>query len=233
MVRDGIFLGAAFFLAGIALGQFVHPLLALPLFFAAAFLLFFFRDPERKIPDGDVIVSPADGQVSLVRPLGDDSTRVSIFLSVFDVHVNRAPLAGTITAIDYSKGKFQNAIRPEASDENERNRVAIRGDNGTTVVFSQIAGLLARRIVFHPKVGDHLEKGQRVGMIKFGSRTDLILGPEWEVLVGPGEVVMGGLTIVAKRRASGLVRDTGIVPEAAQAAPGGRNVNGFEEDSSS
>lgn len=210
MVRDGIYLAAAFAAAGVLLGQFAEPLLALPLFVTAAFLLFFFRDPHREIPEGDVIVSPADGQVSLVRPVGEDLTRISIFLSVFDVHVNRSPIAGVITAVDYSKGRFQNAIRPEASDENERNRVEIRADNGATVIFSQIAGLLARRIVFHPKVGDRVEKGQRVGMIKFGSRTDVILGPEWQILAKPGEEVTGGATILAKRSAAGLVRDGGV-----------------------
>lgn len=207
MVRDGWILAGAFVAGGIALGSFVEPKLALPLFMIASFFLFFFRDPKRAIPPGDVIVSPADGAVSLIRPVSDEQTRISIFLSVFDVHVNRSPLAGTITAIDYSKGKFQNAIKPEASDENERNRVEIRGDNGATVIFSQIAGLLARRIVFHPKVGDRVEKGQRVGMIKFGSRTDVILGPEWEILVKPGDQVMGASTVLAKRRAAGLVRD--------------------------
>ncbi|MCU0226832.1 MAG: phosphatidylserine decarboxylase [Bryobacterales bacterium] len=216
MVRDGWIWAAALVAAGIALGQWVEPLLALPLFVAASFFLFFFRDPHRTIPDGDVIVSPADGAVSLVRPMSDTQTRVSIFLSVFDVHVNRAPVAGVITAVDYSKGKFQNAIKPEASDENERNRVAIRTDNSATVIFSQIAGLLARRIVFHPKVGDRVEKGQRVGMIKFGSRTDIILGAEWQILVQPGDVVMGGSTILAKRSAAGLVRDGGTLSGSAE-----------------
>lgn len=207
MVRDGWILAGAFVAGGIGLGYFVEPKLGLPLFLAASFFLFFFRDPERKIPDGDVIVSPADGAVSLIRRVSEEQTRISIFLSVFDVHVNRAPLAGTITAIDYSKGKFQNAIKPEASDENERNRVEIRGENGSTVIFSQIAGLLARRIVFHPKVGDRVGKGERIGMIKFGSRTDVILGPEWEILAKPGDVVLGGSSILAKRKAAGLVRD--------------------------
>ncbi len=209
MVRDGWIWAFSLVAGGILLGQLVEPRLGLPLFVAASFFLFFFRDPKRKIPDGDVIVSPADGVVSLVRQVSESQTRVSIFLSVFDVHVNRAPVAGVITAVDYTKGKFQNAIKPEASDENERNRVEIRTDSGATVIFSQIAGLLARRIVFHPVIGDRVEKGQRVGMIKFGSRTDVILGPEWQILVNPGDQVLGGSTVLAKRNAAGLVRDGG------------------------
>lgn len=209
MVKDGLILAAVFVLAGVLLGHFVEPILGLPLFVVAAFFLFFFRDPERKIPDGDVVVSPADGSVSMIAPFGDRQKRISIFLSVFDVHVNRSPVAGEIVAVDYRKGRFVNAMRPEASDENERNAVEVRADNGATVVFSQIAGLLARRIVFHPKVGDRLEKGQRVGMIKFGSRTDVILGPEWEILVKPNDVVAGGVSVLARRSASFLSQTGG------------------------
>jgi phosphatidylserine decarboxylase len=207
MVKDGWILAGVFVAAGIAMGQFIDARLGLPLFMAATFFLFFFRDPRREIPEGDVVVSPADGVISLIRPFGESQTRISIFLSVFDVHVNRAPVGGTIQAVDYTKGKFQNAIRADSSDENERNRVEIRADNGATVIFSQIAGLLARRIVFNPKVGDRIEKGQRVGMIKFGSRTDIILGPEWKVLVQPNHLVLGGKTVLAKRSPAGLVRD--------------------------
>jgi len=210
MVRDGWILATAFVAGGIALGQMLEPRLALPLFVIAAFFLFFFRDPKRAIPDGDVVVSPADGAISLIRQVSDSQTRISIFLSVFDVHVNRSPVAGVITAIDYSKGKFQNAMKPEASDENERNRVEIKADGGATIIFSQIAGLLARRIVFRHKVGDRVEKGQRVGMIKFGSRTDLILGSEWQILAKPGDQVLGGSTVLAKRNAAGLVRDSNL-----------------------
>lgn len=213
MVKDGIILASVFVAAGLLLGYFLEPRLALPLFVAAAFFLFFFRDPERKIPDGDVVVSPADGSVSMIAPFGDHQKRISIFLSVFDVHVNRSPVAGTIVAVDYRKGRFGNAIRPEASDENERNVVELRADNGATVVFSQIAGLLARRIVFHPKVGDRLEKGQRVGMIKFGSRTDVILGPEWEIVAKPNDVVVGGVSVLA-RRSPGFLSHAGSDPQA-------------------
>ncbi|MCZ2157380.1 MAG: phosphatidylserine decarboxylase [Bryobacterales bacterium] len=201
MVKDGILLAAAFTAAGLAIGEFLDPRFGLPLFVVAAFFLFFFRDPERKIAEGDVVVSPADGSVAMIEPFGTDQQRISIFLSVFDVHVNRSPIAGRITAVDYRKGKFVNAMRADASDENERNVVEVQADDGSTVTFSQIAGLLARRIVFRPKVGDRVEKGQRVGMIKFGSRVDIFLGPEWEILVQPDDVVAGGSSILARRSA--------------------------------
>ena len=142
----------------------------------------------------------------MIQPFGDHQRRISIFLSVFDVHVNRSPIGGRITAVDYRKGKFVNAMRADASDAHERNVVAVKADDGSTVAFNQIAGLLARRIVFHPKVGDRVEKGERVGMIKFGSRVDVFLGPEWEILVQPDDVVAGGSSVLARRLAAALVR---------------------------
>lgn len=206
MVKDGIILAIAFGAAGLAAGQFIDPWLGLPLFVVAAFFLFFFRDPERKIPDGDAVVSPADGSIAMIQPFGNQQRRISIFLSVFDVHVNRSPVGGRVTAVNYRKGKFVNAMRDDASDENERNLVEIQADDGSTVIFSQIAGFLARRIVFLPKPGDRVEKGQRVGMIKFGSRVDVFLGPEWEIVVQPNDVVAGGSSILARRSAGALVR---------------------------
>ncbi len=206
MVKDGIILSIAFAAAGLAVGQFLDPLLGLPLFVVAAFFLFFFRDPERKIPIGDVVVSPADGSIAMIQPFGTHQRRISIFLSVFDVHINRSPVGGSVVAIDYRKGKFVNAMRADASDENERNVVEVRADDGSTVVFSQIAGFLARRIVFFPKTGDRVEKGQRVGMIKFGSRVDVFLGPEWDIVVQPNDIVSGGSSILARRSAAALVR---------------------------
>lgn len=206
MVKDGIILAIAFAAAGVGVGQVLDPRLGLPLFVAAAFFLFFFRDPDRKISEGDLVVSPADGSVAMIQPFGEDQQRISIFLSVFDVHVNRSPIGGRITAVDYRKGKFVNAMRADASDENERNVVEVRADDGSTVAFSQIAGLLARRIVFRPKVGDRVEKGERVGMIKFGSRVDVFLGPEWEIVVQPNDVVAGGSSVLARRLAAALVR---------------------------
>jgi len=173
------------------------------LFFAlAAFVLFFFRDPERAVPTAPgAIVSPADGRVLTVDQTsleGRSQTRISIFLSVFDVHVNRAPIAGRIGAVQYRPGRFHVASREAASRENEQNEVALEGE-GTRVVFRQIAGILARRIEFWKRLGDQLERGQRVGMIRFGSRTEVFFEPHYRVQVRPGEHVKGGATILAIR----------------------------------
>jgi phosphatidylserine decarboxylase len=178
MVKDGIYYALAFSAAGALLWYLVHPAFAAPLF-------------------------PADGKV--VGIIGDGSgaecTRISIFLNVFDVHVNRAPIAGKIANVEYTKGQFLVASREVASSQNERNTVTIAGD-ATSVRFAQIAGLIARRIVFYKKLGDTVAKGERVGLIKFGSRVDIFLGPEWEIQVRPGERVAGGSSILARRRPS-------------------------------
>ncbi len=203
MVKDGIYYALALCAGGALLWYLLNPGFAAPLFVLALFCLYFFRDPDRTIPDGPVAVSPADGKV--VGIIGDgsgaESTRISIFLNVFDVHVNRAPIAGKITNVDYIKGKFLVASREVASSQNERNTVTIAGD-ATSVRFAQIAGLIARRIVFYKKLGDTVAKGERVGLIKFGSRVDIFLGPEWEIKVRPGERVAGGSSILAERRRS-------------------------------
>jgi len=125
-------------------------------------------------------------------------TRVSIFLNIFDVHVNRAPIAGRIAEVQYHKGRFLIASKEEASAQNEQNTVTVDGD-GTRVVFSQIAGLIARRIVFNKKLGDRVAAGERIGLIKFGSRVDVEFGPEWEILVRPGIRVAGGSSVIARR----------------------------------
>jgi phosphatidylserine decarboxylase len=170
----------------------------------ALFVAFFFRDPERVPPAGEgLVVSPADGRVVLVEPLDrqnpDAGTLVSIFLSVFDVHVNRSPIAGQITGVEYREGKFRIATDARASVENEQNIVTV--ENGQLkVIFKQIAGVLARRIVFWKQAGDHLQLGERVGLIKFGSRTDVILPPEVEVSVRQGERVKGGVSIIGRVR---------------------------------
>ncbi len=168
----------------------------------AAFVLFFFRDPGRVIPTTPgAIVSPADGRVLTVDqivPEGRPLTRVSIFLSVFNVHVNRAPIAGRIAEVTYRPGKFHVASRPQASWENEQNEVVMEGED-TRVVFRQIAGILARRIEFWKKPGDELERGERVGMIRFGSRVEVFFEPRYRVRVAPGEQVRGGSTILAIR----------------------------------
>jgi len=205
MVKDGIYYGVALSAAGALLWYLIHPAYAAPLFLLALFCLYFFRDPDRAIPDGPVAVSPADGKVVAIvgDGVGVESTRISIFLNIFDVHVNRAPIAGKIANVEYTKGQFLVASRAAASSQNERNTVTIVGSESgqsTCVRFAQIAGLIARRIVFYKKLGDTVAKGERVGLIKFGSRVDIFLGPEWEIKVRPGERVSGGSSILAKRR---------------------------------
>lgn len=199
MVKDGIYYALGLSAAGALLWYLIHPAFAAPLFLAALFCLYFFRDPDRLIPEGPVAVSPADGKVVGVIGDGAECTRISIFLNIFDVHVNRAPIAGRIANVEYTKGQFLVASREIASVQNERNTVTIAGDS-TTVRFAQIAGLIARRIVFYKKPGDLVEKGERVGLIKFGSRLDVFLGPEWEVKVRAGERVSAGSSILAHRR---------------------------------
>jgi phosphatidylserine decarboxylase len=199
MVKDGIYYGVGLAAAGVLLWYLIHPAFAAPLFVLALFCLYFFRDPDRTIPDGSVAVSPADGKVVSIIGDGAECTRISIFLNIFDVHVNRAPIAGRIANVEYTKGQFLVASREVASSQNERNTVTVAGDS-TSVRFAQIAGLIARRIVFYKKLGDTVAKGERIGLIKFGSRVDIFLGPEWEIKVRPGERVSGGSSILAQRR---------------------------------
>jgi phosphatidylserine decarboxylase len=200
IVRDGIYYGVAFSAAGALVWALSGPLYAFPLFVLAAFCLYFFRDPERAIPAGAVAVSPADGKVVAVKAEGESQTRISIFLNIFDVHVNRSPIAGVITDVRYQKGRFDVASRESCSTDNEQNIVTVRGEGGTTVVFKQIAGLIARRIVFNKKPGDRVAAGERVGLIKFGSRVDVIFGPEWDVVVKVGERVRAGSSLLAHAR---------------------------------
>jgi phosphatidylserine decarboxylase len=199
MVIDGIYYALALTAGGAAVWYFTQPLFAVPMFLLAAFCLYFFRDPERTIPNGPVAVSPADGKVVSILAAGASPARISIFLNVFDVHVNRAPIAGDVTSVEYTKGQFLVASRELASSQNERNTLTIAGQ-GTSVGFSQIAGLIARRIVCYKKAGDHVGKGERVGLIKFGSRVDVFLGSEWEILVKAGDRVAGGSSILARRK---------------------------------
>jgi phosphatidylserine decarboxylase len=176
--------------------------LAVLLLLLAAFMAYFFRDPQRSVPaESDLVVSPADGRVTRVEKLsaedGRSPTVVSIFLSPFDVHVNRAPIAGTVVDVTYTKGRFTAATSDNASLVNEQNALTIRGEK-MTLVCKQIAGVLARRIVCWKRPGDRLELGERFGLIKFGSRTDLVLPPEVEVLVAVGARVRGGLTVIGR-----------------------------------
>jgi phosphatidylserine decarboxylase len=166
----------------------------------AAFFLWFFRDPKRTVPaDPGLIVSPGDGlvteTVTILTPQGPRQ-RVSIFLSVFDVHVNRSPIAGVIKAVRYRKGQYLNAMNPDSAQHNERNVVTVSGQ-GTEVTFKQIAGLLARRIVFNLREGDTVERGQRVGLIKFGSRVDLLVPEAATLRVKVGQRVKGGSSVIA------------------------------------
>lgn len=176
--------------------------ISIPFIILAAFMAFFFRDPKRAAPtDNSLIISPADGRVTRIEMLspGDDQspTVVSIFLSPFDVHINRAPVAGTITNVSYTRGKFLMATKEEASLVNEQNALTIRGER-VTVVCKQIAGILARRIVCWKHAGDELTLGERFGLIKFSSRTDLILPPEVEVTIKEGMRVRGGVTVIGR-----------------------------------
>jgi phosphatidylserine decarboxylase len=200
MVRDGYYYGAALIAAGILLGWLTNPAWATLPFLLAFFLLWFFRDPERAVPaEEGAVVSPADGvltDVSTVNVGQEKRLRISIFLNVFDVHVNRSPISGVIRDIRYQSGKFLDARSKDCADLNEQNTVTVEGD-GHTVIFKQIAGLLARRIVFIPKIGDRLERGQRVGLIKFGSRTDVLLDPSARLTVKVGDRVKGGASVLA------------------------------------
>ncbi|MGA2726514.1 MAG: phosphatidylserine decarboxylase [Terracidiphilus sp.] len=166
----------------------------------AAFFLWFFRDPQRNIPAGvGLIVSPGDGlvteAVTISTPNGPRQ-RVSIFLSVFDVHVNRSPISGVLKSVRYQKGLYLNAMNPSSADRNEQNVVTVGGE-GYEVTFKQIAGLLARRIVFNFSEGSRVERGQRVGLIKFGSRVDVILPAEAILQVRVGQRVQGGASVIA------------------------------------
>jgi phosphatidylserine decarboxylase len=176
---------------------------AVPFYILAAFCLNFFRDPERAVPAGPVAVSPADGKVVAIRQDDAGGHRVSIFLNVFDVHVNRTPIAGRLTCVAYKKGAFLVASKEQASAANEQNVMTVEGVVGgcsTKVTFSQIAGLIARRIICYKKLGDVLSAGERVGLIKFGSRVDVFLGPEWTVTVRVGERVAAASSVIARIR---------------------------------
>jgi phosphatidylserine decarboxylase len=199
MVRDGIYYAAALVAAGLGLTYVTSWLVGLPLLLLALFCLYFFRDPERAVPNGAVAVSPADGRVVSIKALEGARTRVSIFLNIFDVHVNRTPIAGRITDVAYQPGRFLVASREGASTDNEQNIVTVEGD-GTRVVFKQIAGLIARRIVCWKKTGDVVRAGERIGLIKFGSRVDVFFGPEWDVTVSVRDRVAAGSSVIARRK---------------------------------
>jgi phosphatidylserine decarboxylase len=205
MVRDGYIYGISLLIVAAAVMWFTRNWMwaILPVLLAC-FFLWFFRDPERTIPSGSgLIVSPGDGLVtetaSISTPAGPRQ-RISIFLSVFDVHVNRAPISGVLSSVRYQTGKYVNAMNPESAERNEQNVVTVRGqgpDAGIEVTFKQIAGLLARRIVFVYSEGQTVARGQRVGLIKFGSRVDVVFPANAVLRVKVGDRVKGGASVLA------------------------------------
>jgi phosphatidylserine decarboxylase len=200
MVRDGYYYGFVLIGAAVIIGWLTTPAWAAIPVLLAAFFLWFFRDPNRDVPnDPGVVVAPADGKVTAVIPAtlnGKEYARISIFLNVFDVHVNRSPMAGLIRAAKYQPGKFLNAMNPQCAECNEQNTVIVEGE-GHTIVFKQIAGLLARRVVFTKKVGDRVGRGERIGMMKFSSRMDVFLDRSAAIQVKAGDRVKGGSSVLA------------------------------------
>ena len=200
MVRDAYYYAIPLLAASVLIGWLTRPVWACPTLVLAGFFLWFFRDPERIIPSAPgAVVSPADGKVTHLAEVVQNGTqyrRISIFLSVFDVHVNRSPIGGVVRQVRYQEGRFLNAMSADCVEQNEQNIVTVEGD-GQQVTFKQIAGLLARRIVFTKKVGEGVERGARVGMIKFGSRVDVLLDASANLQVRIGDHVKGGSSILA------------------------------------
>lgn len=197
MVTTGLYFALASAAAGALLGWLLVPWAGAPFYIFALFCLWFFRDPEREAPQGPYAVSPADGKIVRIKA-GAKETVISIFLNIFDVHVNRAPVGGKVVEVEYKPGKFLVASRDEASVQNEMNTVVIDGREGA-VKFSQIAGLIARRVICYKQPGDFVTAGERIGLIRFGSRVDVHLGPEWRIRVSEGERVRAGESILAER----------------------------------
>jgi phosphatidylserine decarboxylase len=198
IVVDGIYYAAGLLIVGALAAFFLNPWLGVPFYLLAAFCLYFFRDPDRIAPPGDVMVSPADGKVVAIREIAPGRTRISIFLNVFNVHVNRTPIPGTVTDVTYRPGKFLVASHEAASTDNEQNTLILQAE-GTQVICRQIAGLIARRIICYKRPGDQVARGERIGYIKFGSRVDVIYGAEWRTAVKQGDKVSAGLSILAHR----------------------------------
>jgi phosphatidylserine decarboxylase len=200
MVRDGLYYAVSLLVVAVIVFVGTHwiSLTAIP-FLLAVFFLIFFRDPNRDIPTAPgLIVSPGDGKVEeaeWIETTAGSRFRVSIFLSVFDVHVNRVPISGTVTLMEYREGQFLNAMSPESAILNEQTLIVIE-DGETSVSFKQIAGLLARRIICDVKTGDVVHRGQRMGMIKFGSRVDVLMPADVELRVKPGDRVQGGKSVL-------------------------------------
>jgi phosphatidylserine decarboxylase len=196
IVADGIYYACALVILGLASSYFLNPWLGLPFYVLAAFCLYFFRDPQRTPPPGELILSPADGKIVSIRE-NPGETRISIFLNIFNVHVNRTPIPGVLREVVYRPGKFLVASHEAASADNEQNTLIVEGF-GNRVVCRQIAGLIARRIVCYKRAGETLAAGERIGYIKFGSRVDVLFGPNWKLEAKMGDKVLGGRTILAR-----------------------------------
>ena len=197
MVKEGFPFVVTPIILALIFGYFQLWLVAALFALLAGFMGYFFRDPHRQVPaDPGIVVSAADGRVTRIDE-NEIGKTISVFLSPLDVHINRSPIEGTVTKVEYTRGKKAPATSNEASFSNERNAITIENE-GSTVVCTQIAGIVARRIVSWPKVGDHLHRGERFGLIKFSSRTDVLLPPAATVLVKIGDRVVGGETIIAR-----------------------------------
>jgi len=200
MVKEGYYFGLPPLVLGAAALFLRWNLAGAMLFCLATFVFYFFRDPERIIPtDPAAVVSPADGRIVVVtdeQNAGRPGKRISIFLAIWNVHVNRSPAAGTITNLKYCPGRFSAAMRESASTDNEQNVITLATDTGE-ITFKQIAGLIARRVVCWKKAGDRVARGERIGLVRFGSRADLWLPRDSELLVKVGDHVKGGSSVVA------------------------------------
>ena len=203
IARDGVSI-IVFFILITILSAFFHIYISVIFLILLSFCVFFFRDPEREITKGEnIVLAPADGKVVAIKQIQDSKisdepvNRISIFLSVFDVHINRAPVDGEVIYLEYSKGRFLDARNPRASEVNENNFIVL-SHKGTKIAIRQIAGKIARRVVCKCKKGDKLKIGERIGMIRFGSRTDLFLPMNVKINAKIGDMVKAGITIMGR-----------------------------------
>ncbi len=209
VAKEGVpFIGMSA-LATIVLALLQMPWPALSALLFTGFVVYFFRDPERVVPHGrGLLTSPADGKVIDISQASESffntgtTAKISIFMNVFNCHVNRSPISGKVIDMKYRQGKFISANRSRAMAENEANALVIQDEAGRKVTVVQVAGLIARRIVCHAQVGDRLSRGQRYGMIRFGSRLDVYLPPGARIVVGKGQVVVAGQTVIAELEAA-------------------------------
>lgn len=205
LAREGYPFAATAVVVALAVNFFAGGYWSIPFWLIAVFVLQFFREPTRNVPaDDNLVVSPADGKVvaisEAINPIsGNSATRIAIFLNVFSVHSNRIPIAGTIIKKEYRAGKFLNAAVDKSAEENERNSIVIRDSHSHEITCIQIAGLIARRILCYVDTGDQVQKGQKYGFIRFGSRVELFLPPEYQVNVSIGDSVRGGADVIGSK----------------------------------